>query len=162
MKNALKLTAEAGKQDILVVREFDAAREVVFTAFTDPKYLIRWLGPNNMTMSIDYYDSRSGGSYRYVHTDPNGNAYGFHGVIHESTAPNRVIQTFEFEGLPESGHVALDIVIFEELPGKRTRVTIQSVFRSVADRDGMVTSGMERGLTEGFGRLDHILTESNL
>jgi hypothetical protein len=68
-----------------------------------------------------------------------------------------MIQTFEFEGLPERGHVILDIMRLEELSGKRTRVTIQSVYQSVADRDGMVQSGMERGVTEGYERLDEIL-----
>jgi len=68
-----------------------------------------------------------------------------------------MIQTFEFEGLPERGHVSLDTMRLEELPGGRTKVTIQSVFQSVGDRDGMVQSGMERGVREGYERLDEVL-----
>jgi hypothetical protein len=71
-----------------------------------------------------------------------------------------MIQTFEFEGLPERGHVTLDTMRLEELPGNRTRVTIQSLFQSVSDRDGMVQSGMEKGVTEGYERLDELFEKA--
>ncbi len=160
-KNELKVTAEPGKQDLFITREFEASRELVFEAFTDPELLIHWLGPKDMTMKIDYYDARSGGSYRYVHTDKNGNAYAFSGVIHEITAPERAIQTFEFEGMPNKGHVSLDTAIFETLPGNRTRLTIHSLFRFITDRDGMIQSGMEKGLGQSFERLDTLLASKN-
>jgi uncharacterized protein YndB with AHSA1/START domain len=153
----LNITAEPGRQEIFITREFDAPRELVFKAFVTPELIARWLGPRNMKMTIDYYDSRSGGSYRYIHTDPNGNSYSFRGVIHEVKAPERIIQTFEFEGLPDDGHVTLDASIFEELPGNRTKVTIHSVCRSVADREAIMASGMEYGVNEGYSRLDELL-----
>src|SRR5437879_9353226 len=90
--------------------------------------------------------------WRYTHTDEKGNTFGFHGVNHEVLPPERLIDTFEFEGLPEKGHVSLETARFEELPGGRTRLTIHSVFQSVADRDGMVGSGMEQGINESFER----------
>jgi len=153
-KNQTNIKAEPGKQEIFITREFEAPRELVFKAFTTPELIVRWLGPRELTMKIDKFDARSGGSYRYIHSDPAGNEYGFHGVIHDVTAPERVIQTFEFEGLPESGHVTLETAKFEALPNNRTRVTIQSVFQSVADRDGMLQSGMERGVNDSHQRLD--------
>jgi len=156
-KNQTKVTAEPGRQELFITREFDAPREMVFRAFSDPAILAQFLGPADMEMKIDYYDMRSGGSYRYVSIDPQGNEYGFHGSVHEVSAPERVIQTFEFEGLPDRGHVSMDTSIFEALPDNRTRLVIQSVFRSVADRDGMIMSGMEGGLNEGFTRLDALL-----
>lgn len=156
-KNETKIAAEQGRQDIVIIREFDAPRDLVFRAFSNPDILVQWLGPRNMTTRIEKYDCRTGGSYRYFSIDDKGNEYGFNGVIHEVTAPERVIQTFEFEGLPERGHVSLDCSVFEELPGGRTRLTIQSLFRSVADRDGMVRSGMERGVNESYSRLDELL-----
>jgi uncharacterized protein YndB with AHSA1/START domain len=159
MANPIKITAEPGKQEVFLIREFEASRELVFKAFTDPRLLIRWLGPKNMTMTIDYYHARTGGSYRYIHTDEKGNSYAFQGVIHEISAPERAIQTFEFEGLPDKGHVSLDTAIFEALEGGRTKLTIHTIFRSVTDRDGMLMSGMEHGLKEGFIRLDEILEE---
>lgn len=160
MKNLTKVTAEPGRQDLFIVREFEAPRELVFKAFTDPDIVVKFLGPDNMKMTIDHYDMRTGGSYRYVHADEQGNAYGFNGAVHEVSFPERMIQTFEFEGMPQRGHVSMDISIFEALPGNRTRLTIQSVFRSVSDRDGMVQSGMETGLSEGFRRLDQLLEKA--
>jgi uncharacterized protein YndB with AHSA1/START domain len=155
-KNQTKIIADPGKQELFIVREFDAPRELVFKAFTDPKLLVKWLGPRRLTMKIDKFDCRANGSYRYFHTDDKGNQFGFHGVIHEVVAPERIIQTFEFEGLPESGHVMLEIAEFDELPGGRTKVTNQSIFRSVVDRDGMVQSGMEGGVRDSHERLQEL------
>ncbi|HTE33586.1 MAG TPA: SRPBCC family protein [Chryseolinea sp.] len=157
MKNKTKIIVEPGKQELFIIREFNAPRDLVFKAYSDPKLLIQWLGPKDVTMKIEKMESRTGGSYRYTHADAAGNEFGFHGVVHEVLKPQRVIQTFEFEGLPESGHVLLETTKFEELPDNRTRVTTQSVFQSVADRDGMVQSGMERGVVDSHDRLDAIL-----
>ena len=155
--NKTKITAEPGKQELFIIREFDAPRELVFKAFTDQKLLIQWLGPRGLTMTLEKFEPRSGGSWRYIHADRDGNEYAFHGVCHEITAPERIIQTFEFEGLPEKGHITLETARFEALPGDRTKVTLQSVFQSVADRDGMLQSGRERGVNEGHERLDELL-----
>ena len=157
VKNKTVLKAEAGKQEVLVTREFDAPRELVFKAYTDPKLYVQWLGPRGFGMKLETFEPRSGGSWRYIHIDPQGNEFGFHGVNHEVQAPERIIGTFEFEGLPEKGHVMLETARFEELPGGRTRVTTQSLFQSVADRDGMVESGMEHGVVDSHGRLDELL-----
>jgi uncharacterized protein YndB with AHSA1/START domain len=157
-KNQTTITAVPGKQEIFITREFDAPRELVFKAFTDPELLIQWLGGQcNLTMRIEKFEARVGGSYRYVHTDPAGIEYGFHGTYHESTAPERIIQTFEFEGLPETGHVALETLRFEVLPDNRTRLVAQSVFQSVADRDSALQSGMEQGILDSHARLEELL-----
>jgi uncharacterized protein YndB with AHSA1/START domain len=154
--NPTKIIAEPGKQELFITREFDAPRELVFKAHTDPELFAQWLGPRGYTMTLETFEPVSGGKYRYLHTDPSGNTYGFHGVYHEMS-PELMIQTFEFEGMPEKGHVILDSMRLEELPGNRTRITIHSVYQSVADRDGMIQSGMERGVNEGYERLDEIL-----
>jgi uncharacterized protein YndB with AHSA1/START domain len=158
-KNQTTIVAEKGKQEFFIEREFDAPRDMVFRAFSEPDLLVQWLGPCNMTMVIDKYDNRSGGEYRFLHIDGNGNEYGFNGVIHEVTKPERMIRTFEFEGLPERGHVSLETALFEELPGNRTKLKIQSIFKSVEDRDGMIGSGMEHGMNEGFDKLDQLLMQ---
>jgi uncharacterized protein YndB with AHSA1/START domain len=158
-KNQTKIKAEPGKQELFIIREFEAPRHLVFKAFTDPKLLVKWMGPKNLSMKIDKLESGSGGSWRFIHADGHGNEFGFHGVCHEETAPERLIRTFEFEGLPEKGHVALETVRFEGLAGDRTKVTIQSVFQSVTDRDGMVQSGMEEGVTDSHERLDELFEE---
>lgn len=162
MKNQTKITAEPGKQELFITREFEAPRALVFKAFTDPELLVQWMGPRDLETKYEKFDARSGGSYRYISTDKNGNEYAFHGVCHELTAPERIIQTFEFEGLPEKGHTALETARFEELPGGRTRVVMQSVFQSVADRDGIVMSGMERGVVDSHVRLDELIESGRL
>ena len=157
MANKTKITAEPGNQEIFITREFEAPRELVFQAFTDPKLYIQWLGPRGLTMTLERFEPRDGGRWRYIHEDQAGNKYAFHGVHHEVLAPKRIIGTFEFEGLPEKGHVILETAKFEALPGERTKLTSQSVFQSLADRDGMLRSGMERGVNEGYERLDELL-----
>ncbi|HTD42463.1 MAG TPA: SRPBCC family protein [Mucilaginibacter sp.] len=158
-KNKTEIIVEPGKQELFIKREFEAPRELVFKAFTDADLLVQWLGPCELTMRIDKHEARAGGSYRYVHIDPQGNEYGFHGVSHEMLVPERLIRTFEFEGLPESGHVVLETARFEALPNDRTRVVIQSVFQSVADRDGMVQAGMEHGVNDSHNMLDELLAK---
>jgi uncharacterized protein YndB with AHSA1/START domain len=156
-KNETKIIAEPGKQELFIIREFDAPRELVFRAHVDPTLYTRWLGPRGYTMVLEKFEPSNGGSYRYIHKDPKGNGFTFHGVYHEVLPPERLIGTFEFEGLPEKGHVELDTARFESLPGGRTRLTIQAVYQSVRDRDGMIGSGMERGVKEGMERLDEVL-----
>ena len=158
-KHKTTITVDPGKQELFITREFDAPRELVFKAHTDPDLYARWVGPRELTTSIETFEPVSGGQWRFIQRDQNGNQFGFHGVNHDVTAPERIISTFEFEGLPESGHVILETTKFEALPGGRTRVTTQSVYQSVEDRDGMVASGMERGVVDGHARLDEILEE---
>lgn len=88
-----------------------------------------------------------------------GHEYVFHGVYHEVLTNERIIGTFEFDGLPEKGHVILGTTRFEELPGGRSRINHQSVFQTVEDRDGMLQSGMERGVVDGYEKLDALLAE---
>jgi len=151
-----QITAEAGKHGVQTTREFDAPRELLFRAFTEPDLLVQWLGPRKYVMEIDRYEVRDGGTWRYIHRDDNGNEFGFHGVFHGTPSPEGVVQTFEFEGYP--GHVSLDTATFEENDGK-TLLRINSVFQSVEDRDGMIASGMEEGMNEGFDRLDELLAK---
>lgn len=163
IKNETKMTAEPGKQVILVEREFDAPRELVFEAFTDPELFVQWMGPSRLSTDLQYFDARDGGAWRYVSKDSNsGMEFAFCGTFHEVTAPERIVQTFEFLGLLERGHVTLETAVFEELPGGRTIAKIESVFRSVADRDGMLQSGMEGGVNESYNRLDALLEKKSL
>jgi uncharacterized protein YndB with AHSA1/START domain len=153
-KNKTVVKAEPGKQEIFVTREFDAPRELVYKAHIDPKLYVQWLGPHGYEMILKEFEPVSGGKYRYIHKDKDGNEYGFHGAFHEISIDN-MVQTFEFDGYP--GHVSLDTMTLEELPGGRTKATIHSIFQSVSDRDGMIQSGMEKGMSEGYERLDDIL-----
>jgi uncharacterized protein YndB with AHSA1/START domain len=158
-KNKTIIKAEPGVQELFIIREFDAPRELVYKAHTDPDLFAQWIGPRGLTTTLDVFEPVSGGRYRFVQKDKDGNEYAFNGAFHEISLEH-MIQTFEFEGLPERGHVSLDCMTLEELPGNRTRITVQSVFRSVSDRDGMIQSGMERGVNEGYERLDEILAQA--
>jgi len=151
------ILAEPGKQEILITREFDAPRALVFKACTDPKLIPQWWGPRYLSTEVDKMDVRSGGQWRFINRDAEGKEYAFHGVYHEILAPERIIDTFEYEGLPETGHVTLETTKLEELPGGRTRFTVQSVFQSVADRDGMLQSDMEEGARDTYERLAELL-----
>jgi uncharacterized protein YndB with AHSA1/START domain len=155
-KNRAIVTAEPNKLDLMITREFDAPMELVFKAHTDPDLFVEWIGPRGLITTLHTFEPVSGGTWRFTQKDKDGNEYGFHGVFHE-VSPTRVIQTFEFDGLPESGHVNLETMTLEPLPNGRTKLTAHSVFQSVADRDGMVQSGMESGVQEGYERLDEIL-----
>jgi uncharacterized protein YndB with AHSA1/START domain len=149
-----KIQAEPGVPFIDVSREFDAPRDLLFRAFTDPDLLVQWLGPRKYEMIIDTYDVRAGGTWRYVHRDTDGTEYGFHGVFHGDPSPDGMVQTFEFEGAP--GHVSLDKLVLEERDG-RTVVHTHSVYQSIEARDAMVAAGMEEGMDDGFDRLDELL-----
>lgn len=105
-------------------------------------------------MTIDRYDLRDGGTWRYIHADEEGNAWGFHGVFHGEPSLDGLVQTFEFEGAP--GNVQMDTVTFEGR-GDRTIVRTNSVFQSVEARDAMVQSGMADGMSQGYERLDELL-----
>lgn len=149
-----EITAEPGIPMIVITREFNAPRELVFRAHTDPDLLVRWLGPRELATAVDRYEVRDGGTWRYVQTDPEGNTYGFHGVFHGDPSPDAIVQTFEFEGAP--GHVCLQTATFAERDGKTLMRTV-SAFQSVADRDAMVASGMERGVHDSGERLAELL-----
>jgi uncharacterized protein YndB with AHSA1/START domain len=149
-----QIDVPAGVPFIDITREFDAPRDLVFRAYTDPELLVQWLGPRKYTMTIDKYDLRDGGQWRYVHTDDEGTAWGFHGVFHGDQTPERMVQTFEFEGAP--GHVSLESLVLEERDGK-TVVRNHSVYQSIEARDAMADSGMESGVNEGYDRLDEVL-----
>jgi uncharacterized protein YndB with AHSA1/START domain len=155
--NKTIVIAEPGKQELTITRTFDAPRELVFKACTDPNLIPQWWGPRYLTTTIDKMDAKPGGSWRFVQRDAEGHEFAFHGVYHEVRRPERTVETFEFEGV--AGHVVLESANLEDLGGK-TRLTIHSVYQSVEDRDGMIASGMEKGLAESHDRLEELLAKT--
>lgn len=149
-----QITAEPGLPQIVITREFEAPRELVFRAYTDPELLVQWLGPRALTMTIDRYEVRDGGIWRFTHRGADGDEYAFHGVFHGTPSPDGIVRTFEFEGAPS--HVSLETATFEE-HGGRTLVRQNAVFQSVQDRDALAESDMEQGVNEGMERLDELL-----
>ncbi len=149
-------TVEPGKQEVVITRVFDAPRDLVYKVFTDPILVPEFWGPKDLTTTVDRMDVRPGGMWRFVQRDARGSVFAFKGVYHEVIPSERLVYTFEFEGTP--GHVILETVTFEELLGGKTRLTDQSVYQSVDDRDGMVREGMEMGATETMERVAALLT----
>ena len=139
---------------VRIIREFDAPPQKVFRAHTDPELIVQWLGPRRHEMSIDHFDCRTGGSYRYLHIS-DGNEYGFHGCFHEVRPAELIVQTFTYEGYPDG--VALERLVFENLGDGRTRLVATSLVDSFEGRDAFVASGMESGVREGYERLDELL-----
>jgi uncharacterized protein YndB with AHSA1/START domain len=141
-------------REILCERVFDAPRDRVYAAYTDPALIPEWWGPRSMTTSVDVMDVRAGGSWRFVMHGADGSETGFRGTYREVTPPERIVQTFEWEGMP--GHVSVETAEFEDL-GDRTRVVTTSIFHTAEERDGMLGSGMEGGLNETYQRMDELL-----
>jgi uncharacterized protein YndB with AHSA1/START domain len=150
---ATQVTTPA-EREIRIEREFDAPRDRVFAVYTDPELIPEWWGPRGTTTIVDKMDVRSGGDWRFIMRDSDGSESGFRGTYREVSPPDRIVQTFEWEGMP--GYVSVETATFEDL-GDRTKVTTTSVFHTVEERDGMLQSGMESGLSETYARLDELL-----
>ena len=142
------------EREIHVERVFDAPRKRVFAAYTDPELIPEWWGPRETTTVVDQMDVSVGGSWRFVIRNSDGSETGFRGTYREVTPPERIVQTFEWEGMP--GHVSVETATFEDL-GDRTKVITTSIFHTSEERDGMLSSGMERGMNETYARLDELL-----
>jgi uncharacterized protein YndB with AHSA1/START domain len=154
--NAVTITTEPGTPFVDVVREFDAPVERVFAAHADPELYAQWIGPRGYETTVNEYDLRAGGRYHFVQTDRAGDGpFAFKGVFHTVRPNELIIETFEFEGWPDV--VSLDSNTFESLPGGRSRLSTHSVFPSVDARDGIVASGMEAGIVEGYERLEELV-----
>jgi uncharacterized protein YndB with AHSA1/START domain len=149
-----EIIIEPGRQDIVFRHVFDAPREVVFKALTDPSLIPNWYGPRIYEAIVDEMDVRPGGRWRFINRNAEGVEFGFHGVYHDVVAPERIVQTNEFEGMP--GHVGLETGTLTEKDGKTTFESI-ALFSSVEDRDMNVANGMEWGARETYQRLEEVI-----
>ena len=141
-------------REIHVERVFDAPRDRVWAAYTDPNLIPEWWGPRGTTTIVDRMEVEPGGGWRFVAQTSDGNETAFRGTYREVTPPERIVQTFEWEGMP--GHISVETATFEDL-GDRTKVVTTSIFRTPEERDGMLGSGMEKGMNETYQRLDELL-----
>jgi uncharacterized protein YndB with AHSA1/START domain len=148
------LTILPEHREVVYTRVFEAPRELVFQVMTDPKLVPQWWGPRRLTTTVDQMEVRPGGRWRFVQQDAEGNEFAFNGVYREIVAPERLVYTFEYEGLP--GHDLLEIVTLEEKGGKTT-MTARDIFQNLEDLEGMVQSGMEEGAVESFDRFSELL-----
>jgi uncharacterized protein YndB with AHSA1/START domain len=142
-----------GDRDVRIERIFNAPRERVWQAMTDPKLVAQWWGRGNKLV-IEKLKLQRGGHWRFVEHSDHG-VHGFEGRFAEVAPPERVVQTFEWDGMP--GHVALETMTLEDLGDGRTRLVTTSLFLTAEDRDGMLQSGMEGGVNESYAALDRVL-----
>jgi uncharacterized protein YndB with AHSA1/START domain len=139
---------------IRITREFDAPPAKVFRAHADPELFARWIGPRDLETSIDYFDCRTGGAYRFVQRRGD-DEFGFRGSFHEVRPNEVIVQTFTFEGVPDG--VALQRAQFEALQNGRTRLTVTSLVGSFEERAAILASGMDHGVREGYQKLDALI-----
>ena len=152
-----KTTFNVNRENLTVEMErtFNAPREKVFNAFIDPKAISSWWGPRSLKITIDKMEPVEGGSWRFIHKDASGNEFAFNGIYKEINKPCQIVQTLNFEGIPET-HELVETAKFEAIEGK-TRVRTISEYQNIADLEGMVSSGMEAGATEGWDRLAELI-----
>jgi uncharacterized protein YndB with AHSA1/START domain len=143
-----------GEREVRIERVFDAPRERVWRALTEPELVSRWWGRGNRLV-VERMELARGGHWRFVeHTDEAG-PQGFEGRYREVTPPERMVYTFEWDGMP--GHVVLETLTLEDLGDGRTRLVTLSLFLTTEDRDGMLSSGMAEGLDQSYAALDELL-----
>lgn len=156
MENQAKtgFSVDTEKRALVMTRVFDAPRELVYRTYVDPRLIPEWWGPSRLTTTVEKMDVRPGGVWRFIQRDAEGNEYAFNGVFREVAPPERLVYTFEFEGMP--GHILVESVKLEEM-GDKTRVTTQDTFDTVEDLQGMLQSGMEEGAKESMERFSRLL-----
>jgi uncharacterized protein YndB with AHSA1/START domain len=142
--------------EIVGSRIMDAPPDLVFKAYTDPELIPQWWGPRRYATVVDKLDLRPGGSWRFLNRGADGAEHWFNGVYREIVPPHRLVYTFNYEGAP--GGEVIETVTFEQVEGGKTRMTDHMRFASRADRDGMLSSGMEEGGAETIERLGELLT----
>jgi len=156
-KSDLEIT-RVSDTELLLTREFDAPRELVFKAMTDPALLSRWWGPRKYRTVVDELDARPGGKWRMRNIGADGGEHAFRGEFREVVPPERVVWTFEYE--PMAGHISVETMTLTERDG-RTLLTVRNQFSSKEDLEGMINSGMESGARESYERLDELVAELN-
>ena len=143
-----------GDREIRIERIFNASRDRVWRAMTEPDLVAQWWGRGNKLV-IERDEVTRGGHWRYVEHSPDGQTHGFEGRYREVTPQDRIARTFEWDGMP--GYTILETAEFFDAGAGRTRVVSTSLFFSPEERDGMLHSGMEQGLNESYAALDRLL-----
>jgi uncharacterized protein YndB with AHSA1/START domain len=153
-----QIEADPNLPTVHITRDFHATPEQLVRAHTDPEIFVRWIGPDSLSTQVVEWDGRSGGSYRYI-AGRGEEEYAFRGCFH-TVAPDRLVQTFTWEGMPDG--VSLDTMTFEDLGDGWTRMHCTSLLGTFEDRDGMLASGMEVGINDGYAKLDGLLADGSV
>jgi len=152
MERKTNINAEEGKQDLVITREFDLPLEFLFKAYEDPEIVEQWMGTKVIKL-----ENKKHGSYQFETTDPKGNKHAFSGSIHEFSPNHKIIRTFEMESTPFP--VQLEFLEFEQLTETTSKLTMQIVYRSVADRDKMLQLPFAQGINMAHNRIQEIVQQ---
>ncbi|WP_308992477.1 SRPBCC domain-containing protein [Mariniflexile litorale] len=150
MANKTIIKVEPNKQEVFIEREFDSPVEFLFKAHVEPKLVAQWMGTNVIKL-----ENKKHGSYHYETTDPHGNKHGFHGTFHEILPNKRIIRTFKMENT--SFPTQLEFFEFEKRGKTKSKLTMQLLYKSVADRDNMLKLPFEFGLNMAHNKLQEVL-----
>ena len=152
MERKTKITAEDGKQELMIRREFDLPLELLFKAYTEPDIVEQWMGTKVLKL-----ESKKHGSYQFETTDPKGNKYGFNGVIHEFIPNRKITRTFEMENTPFG--VQLEFYEFEQLTDDTSKLNMHVIYESVAHRDQVLQLPFAQGINMAHNRLQDIVSK---
>jgi uncharacterized protein YndB with AHSA1/START domain len=156
-KHETEIVADEKVPTIEIIREFDVAPDRVFRAHVDAELYAQWVGPRSVTTRITRWDARTGGAWAFANDRDGEEIAAFYGSFHEVRPDERIVWTFTYEGEPDG--VALETLTFEQLEGGGTRLRTLSLVRDFATRDGMLSSGMDVGVDEGYDKLDELLAK---
>lgn len=155
MERKTQVTAGKGAQDILITREFDLPVGLLFKAYTEAEFFEQWMGTK-----VTLFDIKKQGAYRFETYGPDGAVvFAANGTVHECSAPQRIIRTFEMENTPFP--VQLEFLDFEALTEDTSKLSIQIVYRTAADRDNMLALPFGYGLNMAHDRLQQLVTKIN-
>ncbi|MES2388886.1 MAG: SRPBCC domain-containing protein [Bacteroidota bacterium] len=152
MEPKTKVTAEPGRQDMHITREFELPLDLLFKAYTEPEIVEQWMGTKVLKL-----ENKKHGSYRFETTDPKGNTYGFNGAIHGFEQDRKITRTFEFENMPFG--VQLECLEFESLGNDASRLNMHVIYESAEQRDQVVKFGMTQGINMAHNRLQEIVSK---
>ena len=152
MENKTKIDAEDGKQDLVITREFELPLDLLFKAYVEPELVEQWMGTKVLKL-----ENKKHGSYQFITTDPKGNEHGFNGTIHEFVPEEKITRTFEMENT--SFPIQLEFLEFEKLTDDRSKLIMQIVYRSAADRDNMLKLPFSYGINMAHNRLQEIVNK---
>src|SRR4051794_22176206 len=154
-KHETEIVADEKSPTIEFIREFDVTAEQVFRVHVDPELYARWVGPRSVTTRITRWDARTGDAWAFANERDGEQIASFYGSFHEVRQHERIVWTFTYEGEPDA--VALETLTFEAIEAGRTRLSAVSVVKGFETRDGMLSSGMDVGVNEGYDKLDELL-----
>jgi uncharacterized protein YndB with AHSA1/START domain len=152
MEQKTKISAEEGKQELVITREFDLPVDLLFKAYVEPGIVEQWMGTKVLKL-----ESQKHGSYQFETTDPQGNKYGFSGVIHEFSPNQKITRTFEMEDTPFG--VQLEVYNFETLTENASKLTMHVIYESAAQRDQVLKMPFAKGLSMAHDRIQEIASK---